>query len=137
MRGWSSFLIGFFLLSLAFWSYAVSGFGSTTLLCGAGAALFFVRGAQGMTASQAGDVGDSAAVIEFVTDPAGAIVDTAAERLGDWFKADEPKAAAEPAPQQPKFDPDAALARYLERRAPEPVSAPAAAPVRTFGRKRA
>ena len=137
MRGWSSLLIGFFLLALAYWSYAASGFGSTTMVFAAAAVLFFIRGAMGMAAGEAGDAGDPTAIIEFVTNPAGAIVDSATDKLGDWLQSDDKKPAADAAPEQPKFDPDAALARYLENRAPAPATAApeVAAPPRGFGRK--
>ena len=103
-------------------------------MCDAAAAFFFVRGAQGLTANEAGDVGDASAVIEFVSNPADAIVDTATDRLADWFGDKDPKAAA-PA-EQPGFDPDAIVARYLAQRGSEPESATAGqAPLRGFGRK--
>ncbi|WP_310468819.1 hypothetical protein [Sphingomonas sp.] len=137
MRGWSSILIAFFLLALAYWSYAASGLGSSTMAFGAAGAVFFVRGAYGLSAREAGDAGDTTAIIEFVTNPAGAIVDSATDKLGDWLQSDDKKPAADAAPEQPKFDPDAALARYLENRAPAPAAAApeAAAPPRGFGRK--
>ena len=133
MRGWSSIVVGFLLLGVAYWSFTVDGFGSSALLCGAAAAFFFFRGAQGLAV---GEAGDPTAVIDFVTDPADAIVDTATDRIADWLKSDEPTAAvAEPA----KFDPDAVIARYLEQRGLDPLAGSATAagpaPTRGFGRK--
>ena len=146
MRGWSSLLIGFFLLGLAYWSFAFEGLGSSTLLCGAAALVFFYRGAQGMAAGEAGDAGDPLAIVEFVSNPAEAIVDSATERLGeclretksavtDWL-GESKSAEAEPS----GFDPDAVIARYLENRGEDRGAEPAthpvsAAPVRGFGRK--
>ena len=134
MRGWSSILVGCLLLVATYWSFAWGGFGSATVMCAAGGVFLIVRGVQGMAV---GESGDPTALIEFARDPAGAIVDTATERLGDWFNGDD-KAA--PVEEQPKFDPDAAIARYLEQRTVEPGVQPAAplagpAPIRTFGRK--
>ena len=134
MRGWSAIFVSFLLLGLAVWSFAWDGFGSSTLIAATAAAVIFFRGVQGM---EINEVGDPLAVIEFVRNPADAIVDSATERLGDWLTADEP---ASPSAEEGKFDPEAVIARYLEQRGPEPAaaSAPAAAspaPVRTFGRK--
>ena len=137
MRGWSSIVVGFLLLGVGYLWFAMGGLGSSIFCVGA-AAFFFFRGAQGLTANEAGDVGDASAVIEFVSNPAEAIVDTATDRLADWFKGDEPKPVApEPATAESSgFDPDAIVARYLAQRGPEPAGAAAAqAPPRGFGRK--
>ncbi|MGI8611687.1 MAG: hypothetical protein ACR2KH_05375 [Sphingomicrobium sp.] len=133
MRGWTSMLVGFLLLGVAYWSFAAEGLGSSTLLCAAAAAFFFFRGSQGLTV---GEVGDPTAVIEFVQDPADAIVDSATERFADWLN-DRPKGGAA---DQPGFDADAVIERYLAQRGPDPLGAPAAAPAspapyRGFGRK--
>ena len=145
MRGWSSFVAGFLLLGVAYWAFASDGFGTSMLMCAAAAAFFFYRGAIGQ---ELDTTGDPTAVIDFVRDPAEAIVDTATDRLGDWLgerKADEKPADRtavnhrqalvdwlhdrdEPA----AFDPDAVIARYMENRGPQPDSP---APVRSFGRK--
>ena len=132
MRGWSSIAVGFLLLGLACWSFVGEGLGSSTLLCAAGALFFFFRGAQGLSADQAGDLGDATALFEFVSNPADAIVDTATDRLADWLN-DQPKGAAA---DQPGFDPDAAVERYLAQRDTQPPAAPVnPAPYRSFGRK--
>ena len=133
MRGWSAIFVSFLLLGLAVWSFAWDGFSSSTLMCAVAAAFIFFRGAQGM---EINEVGDPLAVIEFVKDPADAIVDSATERLGDWF--DNRPLGAEA--DQGGFDPDAAVERYLAQRGPDPVAAPVAAvtnpaPPRGFGRK--
>ena len=127
MRGWSSFFVGFLLLGVAYWSYSADGFGTSTLMCGAAAAFCFFCGANGRAVSENGD---PTAVIDFIKDPADAIVDSATDRLAEWMG--ERKAADEKA----GFDPDAALARYMENRQPQPAAVPdVAAPVRSFGRK--
>ena len=135
MRGWSSILVGCLLLVATYWSFAWGGFGSATVMCAVGGIFLIVRGVQGLAV---GESGDPTALIDFASDPAGAIVDTATERLGDWFNGD--KQDATPAAEEPKFDPDAAIARYLAQRGTEPgveTAAPAAGatPIRTFGRK--
>ena len=130
MRGWSAIAVGFLLLGLAVWSFVWDGFNSSTLMCATAAAFIFFRGAQGM---EINEVGDPLAVIEFVRDPADAIVDSATERLGDWFTADEPTS---PRAEDGKFDPDAVVARYVAQRGTEPAAAPSIpAPVQGFGRK--
>lgn len=137
MRGWSAIFVGFLLLGLAVWSFAWDGFSSSTLICATAAAVIFFRGAQGM---EINEVGDPLAVIEFVRNPADAIVDSATERLSDWLD-DRPNSTGA---NQGGFDPDAVLDRYLAQRGPDPVAAPAAvsavaatspAPPRGFGRK--
>jgi hypothetical protein len=155
MRGWSAIFVSFLLLGLAVWSFAWDGFGSSTVIAAVAAVVIFFRGVQGM---EINEVGDPLAVIEFVKDPADAIVDSATERFGDWL--DDRKAAEEPATgtgvnhrqalvdwlhdrEEPAaFDPDATIARYIENRGAQPADAPAtalapasAAPVRGFGRK--
>src|SRR3990170_5227710 len=136
MRGRSAIFVSFLLLGLAVWSFAWDGFSSSTLMCAVAAAFIFFRGAQGM---EINEVGDPLAVIEFVRNPADAIVDSATERLGDWLG--DGKAAEEPATstgvnhrqalvdwlhdrEEPAaFDPDAAIARYIENRGPQPADA--------------
>jgi hypothetical protein len=137
MRGWTSIFLGLLLLAVAVWTYPLDGFGSATLVCGVAAAFFLIRGAQG---AGAGDAGDPTALVDFVTDPAGAIVDTATDRLGDWYNNGKSGLAGEV--EQPKFDADAAIARYMARRGSESSAATAVptasdAPARSFGRKRA
>jgi len=124
MRGWSSIFAGFLLLGLAYWSFATVGLAASALMCAAAAALFYRRGAQGLGA---GAAGDPAALINFVRNPAGAIVDTATDQLADWFKKDEK--------EEQGFDADAALARYLAQRGTEPAPPAHSAPSRVFGRK--
>jgi hypothetical protein len=128
MRGWTSFLVGFLLLGLAVWSFSADGLGSSALLFAAGAAFFVYCGAHGREVSE---TGDPTAVIDFVKDPADAIVDSATERLADWLK--EPQSAAdEPA----RFDPDAVIARYIENRGAESTGQlEITAPIQGFGRK--
>ena len=97
--------------------------------------MLFLKGAQGQNLAQAGDV---SATMDFVADPAEAIVDAVAERVPGLG----PRRAArksEPVEQEPAFDADAAIARYLENRPAElpPIVPPIAeaAPRRSFGRK--
>ena len=130
MRGWTSMLVGFLLLGMAYWSFAADGIGMSAVLCISASAYFFFRGANGMPI---GDVGDPSAVIDFIKDPADAIVDTATDRFADWCGSKPDSAEAE---EQSKFDPDAVIARYLDQRVSQPAPQPeVAAPVRAFGRK--
>ena len=124
MRGWSSIFAAFLLLAVAYWSFATDGFGASTLMWAAAAAFLFFRGAHGQEIDTAGD---PTALIEFVRDPADAIVDSATDKIADWFKDEK---------SEQEFDPDAAVARYLAQRGTEPAAAPSS-PARTpgFGRK--
>ena len=125
MRGWTSILFGFLLLALAVWSFSADGLGSSALLCGAAAAFFFFRGSQGLSV---GEAGDPTALVDFVTNPADAIVDAATDQLAEWMRSDDQTVAAG---EQPGFDADAVIARYLAQREAQPA---APAP-RGFGRK--
>src|SRR5688572_17701060 len=100
MRGWSSIFAGFLILAVAYWTFAADGFGSATLICAAAAAFFLLRGAQGLGVEESGD---PTALIDFVTDPADAIVDSATDKLADWLRDGRPQDSAGEA----KFDPDA------------------------------
>jgi len=145
MRGWTSFVAGFLLLALAYWLYSLGGFGSEAMICGVAAAGFILQGAFGLGVG-AGD--NATGLVDFIQNPADAIVDSASDRLADWLG--DRKAAEEPAKgtsvnhrqalvdwlhdrdEPAAFDHDAAIARYMENREPQPESA---APIRSFGRK--
>jgi hypothetical protein len=141
MRGWSSVFLGLLLFAGAAWMLSAGGFGSLTLFCGAAGLFLIIRGAQGLGV---GEAGDPTALVDFVTNPAGAIVDTATDRIGDWFKA---KPAPAPVAEKEGFDPDAVIERYLAQRGTELPALSAipadnaamgitnAAPARSFGRK--
>ena len=89
MRGWTSFVAGFLLLALAYWLYSLGGFGSEAIICGVAAAGFILQGAFGLGVG-AGD--GATGLVEFIQNPADAIVDSATDRLGEWLgdrKADE------------------------------------------------
>ena len=128
MRGWSAIVVGFVLLALALWSFAWDGLNSSTMMVAAAAAFSFMRGAQSLGI---GGVADPSALVDFAMNPAGAIVDTAADRLSDWLDDAPIPATAQPE----KFDPDAVVARYVEQRGTEPVAPMNPAPVSGFGRK--
>ena len=113
---------GVFVLALALWSFSW-GSKSMGVAFAGGAAILFVRGLQGRGVVQAGD---TPGPIEFIRDPAGAIVDSAIDKIGDLL-ADKEEAKTEET--KPAFDPDAAIERYLANR-PESV-APAAQPSAT------
>ncbi len=139
MRGWSSIFAGFLLLGVAYVTYTLDGFGTMTWICGGAAAMFFLRGAFGL---EVGASGGAAGLLEFIQDPADAIVDSATDKLADWLKEDEPQAAAvatpaasAPEPKQPKVVAEGAMERYFAQRDAELAAAPSAAPLRSFGRK--
>jgi hypothetical protein len=141
MRGWTSFVVGFLILGIAYWSFTVDGLGTSTLMFAALALFFFVCGAAGREVS---DAGGPTAVIDFVTNPADAIVDSATDKLADWLGDDTSKEQqaqqaqkADVPVQKYKFEHGDALARYWEQRDAESAGTAAAPPQRGFGRKRA
>src|SRR5215210_5007198 len=92
MRGWTSFIAGFLLLAFAYWLYSLGGFGSEAMICGVAAAGFILQGAFGLGVG-AGD--NATGLVDFIRNPADAIVDSASDRLADWLG--DRKAAEEPA----------------------------------------
>jgi hypothetical protein len=136
MRGLSSIIIGLALFGVGMWIYVETGFGMTMLMFAVGGAVLFVRGCYGMDVASANDV---TAPMEFISNPAEAIVDAAVDRFGEYVTdkrkaaADKRKAEAEPVST---FDPDAVIAKYLENRPAPPVAAmQAPQQARGFGRK--
>ncbi len=146
MRGWSSFVAGFLLLASAYWLYSLGGFGSEAMICGVAAAAFFLQGAFGLGVG-AGD--GATGLVDFIQNPADAIVDSAADRLADWLQDDEPQAAAAAAPataaappaaapivvQPLKVVAEGAMDRYFAQRDAELAASASPAPPRSFGRK--
>ena len=139
MGGLTSILGGLVMFAIAVWSYMTGGFSTATLVFLVGAGVLFLRGAQGRSLTQAGDV---VAPMDFVANPADAIVDAVTERVTGLVPG-RPAKKSEPEEQGPAFDADAALARYLENRPADlppivpPIAPPLAepAPRRSFGRK--
>ena len=132
MRGWSSFVAGFLLLALAYWLYSLGGFGSEAMICGVAAAAFFLQGAFGLGVG-AGD--GATGLVDFIQNPADAIVDSAADRLGDWLS--DREAAQEPA-RATGVNHRQALVDWLHDKEPQAAAAvapgtaaapPAAAPI--------
>ena len=159
MRGWTSYFIGTLLLAIAIWSYSSGGFSSTTILFGALALLMFFRGANGEPVTGAEDI---MAPMEFIQNPAEAIVEAAVDKVGEMFGGNEDNrtkdekgakqgkgvlgtaaikvdqvlnGTGEKDAQGSAFDPDAVIQRYLATRA-EPITESAPVSVRPqFGRK--
>ena len=139
MGGLTSIIAGLVLFAIAVWSYMDGGFSASTLAFLVGAGVLIFKGAQGQNLTQAGDV---SATMDFVKDPAEAIVDAVVERV-PGLGPRRPVRKSEPEEQGPAFDADAALARYLENRPADlpPIVPPIAppmgepAPRRGFGRK--
>lgn len=116
---------GLLLLGLAFWQFMTNGIGFNALVLGAGGLAVMLFGALGRSVAAERAQGTA----DFLTDPGGAIVDAATDRLGGWL-------GDVTQPKQEEFDPDAAIARYLEKRPaprPEPSETPRRVP--SFGRK--
>jgi thiol:disulfide interchange protein len=150
MRGWTSFIIGFLLLAVAYWSFTVEGFASSTLIFAALAGFFFICGAAGREVT---DTGGATAIIDFVSNPADAIVDSATDKLADWLQDDQPQAttatsraaatATAPVPalatpivvQPPKVVAEGAMDRYFAQREAEMAASAVQAPASSFGRK--
>ena len=115
---------GFALLGVALWQFLTDGISVTAILFGGAALAVLVLGTLGKDV----EAEKISGTVDFLTDPAEAIVDAATDRLGDWLKGD-----GEP---EQRFDPDAAIARYLENRPegqPTVVAPPRELP--GFGRK--
>ena len=127
MRGLTSIGAAILLLGLAAWFFSRSGVGMAVVLLGAASLVMFFRGLQGQGFK--GAAGDASGTVDFIRDPGGAIVDSAVDTLGQFLADSRQK------PEQPAFDADAALARYMANR-PEsgPQAEPAPARAR-FGRK--
>ena len=127
MRGWSSFVAGFLLLALGYWLYSLGGFGSEAIVCGVAAAGFLLQGAFGLGVG-AGD--NATGLIDFIQNPADAIVDSASDRLGDWLG--DRKAEGEPTRGTGVNHRQALVDWLYDRDEPEPAAAaavpPAAAP---------
>jgi len=116
---------GLLLLALAFWQFVTNGVGFNALVLGAGGLAVVLFGAMGRNIEAERAQGTA----DFLTDPGGAIVDAATDRLGDWL-------GEATKPTQEEFDPDAAIARYLENRpASQPEPAEPRRYVPRFGRK--
>jgi len=131
MRGLSSTFVGMGLLAGGVWLF-MHNYSNTLLLglLGAGLVLLY-RGYQGLTIVEAAD--DAMLPAEFISNPRGAAIDLAVDRIGQLFEDQQDKAAAE---QERNFDPDAIMARYLENRpAGQPASSQVPAAPRGFGRK--
>ena len=130
MRGVTSIAVAAMLLGLAWWTFLQKGIGTAPVVLGVAAFVMFVRGSQGFGLNAAVD--DAAGAADFISNPSGAIVDSAFDTLGGMLKDRQDEGAG----TKPAFDPDAAIARYLENR-PEPLPASAdPMPARPqFGRK--
>ncbi|WP_205478928.1 hypothetical protein [Sphingomonas arenae] len=126
MRSWPSFLIGTGLLLSAGW-LLVSGSAQFALACLLAGGYVLYQGYQ-----KAGSTGgaDPLALVDLVTDPAGALVDAAIERADGWLEDKSEPAAHE----KPQFDVDGAFERYMAGRA-DPSTVDSAPAARGFGRK--
>ncbi len=131
MRGWSSIVIGILLLALAAWAYATDFFSAAAIPLGLAGAFLIYRGLQGIEVMEAGD---PTALGDFISNPAGALVEAAAEKAEEHLTAKR-KTAIDDASEEPAFDVDAALARYMANRPQALPAAEAPPPTRGFGRK--
>lgn len=134
MRGWSSILVGLGLLALAAWSHIADFFSGATISFGIAGAFLIYRGLQGVGVTEAGD---PMALGDFISNPAGSLVEAAAEQAEEWVNEKRKSPARKTSVDEPpQFDADAALARYMANRpAPPPAAVEAAPPARGFGRK--
>lgn len=128
MRGLSSIIVGLLLFGIGCWLYVESGFGTTMLMFAVGGAVLFVRGCYGIDINSPDDV---VAPLEFISNPADAIVDSAVDKFSDLI-ADRRKPTEE---ASSTFDPDAVIAKYLENRPAATAATAPAPPPRGFGRK--
>lgn len=151
MRGLTSYFVGSLLAGLAYYAFSVTGLSGTTMAIAGLSLILFYRGANGREFTPEA----IAAPMEFVQNPAGAIVDAAVDKVGDLLIANSDTGGKglvetardkleeflssndEKAAETSGFDPDAVIERYLANRPeplpdPEPDTAPAR---RQFGRK--
>ena len=137
MRAALTMLIAIGLVGLGmFLLFRGQYFSGGVFLLGSAAIILPALSGRGM-----GSVGDADQLMDFVRNPVGTLIESAIDQVGGGSDdEDQPKRNrfSADAVAAPAFDPDAALARYMERRDPnaEPL-APPTAPIRTFGRKQA
>jgi hypothetical protein len=130
MRGWSSIIVGLVLLALAASAHLAGLFPAAAVTLGLAGAFLIYRGLQGIDVT---DAGDPTALGDFISNPAGSLIEAAAGQAEEWL-AEKRKAPPE---EPPRFDADAALARYIANRpASPPQAVQTSPPVRGFGRKR-
>ena len=80
-----------------------------------------------------GQWSDAERLMGMIRNPTGTLLDVGLDRVGNLAD----RKAATDQPVQPAFDPDAALARYMECREGPADPSPPAPPVSAFGRKQA
>ena len=129
MRGWSSILVGSGLLAPAARAYLTGGFNGAALTFLTAGAFLIYRGCRGIGITAAGD---PTALADFVSNPAGALVDAATDQAEEWLTEKRKPSVDEPS----EFDAEAAFARYMANRPVcQPAAAEASPPMRRFGRK--
>ena len=151
MHAWKHWLMGAGFFGFAIFTLMTGGSAWLVGLCILASGYLFYRAFTDQTGA-AGD--DLQLAVDFVRDPRETLLDIAVAKLGGEEEQQPAKdrpglmdaLVAEFGPEQskrdeaPAFDPDAAIARYLANRPPEPPAAAEPAyrlPVRGFGRKRA
>jgi hypothetical protein len=134
MRGWSSLLVGSVLLALAAWLQWTGLSSAAAITCGLAGAFLIYRGFQGLEVTEAGD---PTALGDFISDPAGALVEAAAEKVEVRLRESRKTRAGDSSDElSTGFDADAALARYMANRPAAAAAAGETAPAaRGFGRK--
>lgn len=129
MRGWSSMFMGLTLLAVAACAH-LAGLSGAAITLGLAGAFLIYRGLQGVSVT---DAGDPTALGDFISNPAGSLIEAATGQAEEWL-AEKRKGPAE---EPPRFDADAAFARYIANRPSSPPQAvQASPPARGFGRRR-
>ena len=131
MRGLTSIGAAILLIGIAGWMVSKSGAGATAFALAAASCVLLFRGIQGHGLKTS--AGEASNTIDFVRNPAGTIVESAIDTIGDLL--DDERKKAEP---ESTFDADAAFARYMANRPEQaaPVPGIQVAPVQAqFGRK--
>ncbi len=134
MRGWSSIVVGSGLMVLAVWAHLTSFFSAAAIPIGLAGVFLVYRGLQGV---EVADAGDPTVLGDFISNPAEALVEAAAEKAEEWLtERRETEASGPYSDGQAQFDADAAFARYMANREKSPSPSPEALrPSPGFGRK--
>ncbi|MGZ8997778.1 MAG: hypothetical protein ACXW2T_02875 [Allosphingosinicella sp.] len=133
MRGWSSIVVGLALLALAAWAHLTNLFSGVAITFGIAGAFLIYRGLQGVEVTSAGD---PTALGDFISNPAEALVEAAAEQAEGWLTQKRKTAVEDSTDGSGRFDADAALARWMANRPQSPTAAvEVSRPVPGFGRK--
>ncbi|HUP68131.1 MAG TPA: hypothetical protein VM145_07970 [Sphingomicrobium sp.] len=132
MRGISSTIGGLGLLGFGLWKFVQGEANLTVMVLLASALILLFRGYQGLTIRQSVD--EAMLPAQLIANPRAAAFDFAVDRIDRLLEDVGPTPQSE---TKPGFDPDAAIARYMETRGKPPADPAHTEIPRQFGRKQA